>query len=53
MAYETLKRVQGDILRILGHPLCPYLMGNTVSMFEKYSEYPIDAEEALDRMEPG
>ena len=24
MDYETLKRVQGDILRVLGQPLCPH-----------------------------
>ena len=24
MGYGTLKRVQGDILRLLGQPLCPY-----------------------------
>jgi len=30
MDYETLKRVQGDVLGVLGQPLCPYFSRNAI-----------------------
>ena len=38
MDYETLKRVQGDGLGVLGQPLCPYFSGNTNIITRSISE---------------